>query len=142
MARRRNPRRRPAAPVPSEDITLVVCRGGDCGNKTKHPRTDHAAQLAQFRFDTHQSIVIASTCLDACEHSNVVVVLPGRDGRSQGAGPVWIGNVNDTDTTLEIIDWVNAGGPGPTAEPTLVQIHTFRPSRLSRHELEPYEARP
>jgi (2Fe-2S) ferredoxin len=115
----------------------VVCRGGDCGNRTKHPDLDHAAQLRGIRIDLDGTAdVVSSSCLDACEHSNVVVVLPGRDGRAAGIDPVWIGRANDPDTTADIISWVADGGPGAAAEPTLVAISSFRPSRLNRHELQ------
>ncbi|WP_197677035.1 hypothetical protein [Friedmanniella luteola] len=80
--------------------------------------------------------MLVSTCLDACERSNVVVVLPGQPGREAGGEALWIGGVNDPEITRGIIDWVRAGGPALAAEPTLVAISCFRPSRLNRHELD------
>jgi len=129
-------RRRPAAVVSARPV-VVVCRGGDCGNRTKHPDLDHPAQLRQLRLGLDGvADVVSSSCLDACEHSNVVVVLPGPDGRDAGGDPVWIGQANDLDTSADIIGWVEDGGPGTAPEPTLVAINAFRPSRLNRHELE------
>ncbi len=137
MARRAPRSRRRPAEVAGERPTVVVCRGGDCGNRTKHPGLDHPAQLRELRDRLEGTAdVVTSSCLDACEHSNVVVVLPGRDGRSAGSDPVWVGGVNDADTTTDLAGWVVDGGPGTADAPTLVAISTFRPSRLSRHELE------
>lgn len=80
--------------------------------------------------------MVSSSCLDACDHSNVVVVLPGQDGRAAGGDAVWIGQALDPDTTADIVRWVADGGPGRVEEPTLVEINAFRPTRLNRHELE------
>ena len=138
MASRRKSRRSGPSPAPEARQTVVVCRGGDCGNRTKHPGFDHAAQLRALRdgVDPAEVAVVSSKCLDACEHSNVVVVVPGAKGRDRGAGPVWLGEVLDDDTTADLVGWVAAGGPGLAPEPVLVDVRTFRPSRLNRHELE------
>lgn len=141
MAKRRAKREDPAAEA--EHVTVVVCRGGDCGSRRKHPEVDHGAQLDAFRSLVQQGVaVVPSKCLDACEHSNVVVVMPGAAGSEAGAGPVWIGEVNDPAVTADIIEWVNEGGPGAAREPTLVEIQEFRPTRQSRQELEPGHALP
>lgn len=141
MARQGSKRPKPSAPP--EELTVVVCRGGDCGSRRKHPDVDHGAQLTAFRDGTAGSArVIPSKCLDACEHSNVVVVLPSEAGSAAGATPVWIGEVNDTAVTHDIVEWVNAGGPGVAPDPTLVSIQEFRPTRLSRSELQPGHALP
>ena len=130
-------RRRPAEVTGSGLPVVVVCRGGDCGSRTKHPGFDHRAQLCEIRGRLEQRAeVVSSSCLDACEHSNVVVVLPGRDARAAGGQPVWIGQVNDADTTTEVVDWVDAGGPVVADEPTLVAIRGFRAKRLNRLELD------
>lgn len=122
---------------------MVVCRGGDCGSRRKHPDVDHGAQLEAFRSRTPGDVaVVPSKCLDACEHSNVVVVMPGDEGAAAGAGPVWIGEVNDPAVTDDIIEWVGSGGPAIAAEPTLVAIQAFRPTRQSRAELAPGHALP
>lgn len=139
MASRRKARRRsPTFPTTSDQQTVVVCRGGDCGSRTKHPGFDHSGQLQTLRngIEAGTASVVTSKCLDACDHSNVIVVVPGTAGRSLGADSVWVGGVLDDDTTRELLDWVNAGGPALASEPVLVDLHTFRPSRLNRHELE------
>lgn len=139
---KRGSRRRETPPQP-EQLTVVVCRGGDCGSRRKHPGLDHGAQLEAFRSRLRDAAaVVPSKCLDACEHANVVVVMPGEAGVGAGAEPVWVGEVNDTSVTGDIIAWVQDGGPGVATEPTLVQIQAFRPTRHSRQELAPRHALP
>jgi (2Fe-2S) ferredoxin len=111
---------------------VVVCRGGDCGSRVKHPDTAHREQLDTFREALGRSLVI-SRCLDACENSNVVVLVPGSAELEDGAEPVWVGEVNDDDTVQDVL----AAHARPGGElPTLVQIKEFRPTRRNRHELE------
>ena len=141
MPRRRRSKASRTPSPPSDTQVVVVCRGGDCGNRTKHPGFDHLEQLRTIREGVQQQgrervTVLTSKCLDACEHSNVIVVVPGPEGRSAGAGPTWVGTTHDTDTTADIVSWVDAGGPGVAPEPPLVEIRGFRPNRLNRHELE------
>ena len=136
MAKR--PRRSAQRPPVDDHLVVVVCRGGDCGNRTQHPGTDHAAQLRELRarVEPLPGSVVTSPCLDACEHANVVVVLPGREGRQQGGEPVWVGGVLDAATTDELVAWAAAGGPALAEPPVLVDLARFRPGRLSRHELD------
>jgi len=128
----------------SGDLTAVRrVREAPRRGRRKHPQVDHGAQLDAFRSLVQQgAVVVPSKCLDACEHSNVVVVMPGAAGADAGAGPAWIGEVIDPAVTADIIEWVNAGGPGVAREPTLVEIQGFRPTRQSRQELEPGHALP
>jgi len=115
---------------------VVVCRGGDCGNRSKHPGFDHAAQLAAVREGVQGSATVAvSKCLDACDMSNVVVVVPGQVQRDAGMTPVWLGNVLTPDATDDVVGWIVAGRPA-AEPPSLVQIVTFTPTRLSRRELD------
>jgi hypothetical protein len=51
-----------------------------------------------------------SDCLDAYEHSNVVIVTPSPTARRHGARPVWLGEVLDPDTITDLADWVRTGG--------------------------------
>ncbi len=126
-----------ASVLESENALVIVCRGGDCGSRRKHPTLDHAAQLAAIRSGVSGAAeVLVSKCLDACEHSNVIVVVPGQKDRSRGAEPVWLGEVNDADVTADLIDWVTGADHWSVQPPTLVDIHTFTPTRRSRHELE------
>lgn len=114
---------------------MVVCRGGDCGSRRKHPGLDHRRQVHEIR-SAGVGEVVVSGCLDACSRSNVVVVLPGEPGRDAGAAEVWLGGVNDPETTGDLLDWVRRGGPGVADPPVLVQLGEFDPSRRNRHELE------
>lgn len=115
---------------------VVVCRGGDCGSQRKHRELDHVAQLARFRneIDASAASVTVSKCLDACDFSNVVVVVPGAEGRHEGLESTWVGGVLDDATTDDVIAWVNADDP-EGAPPALVQIQRFHPTRQSRREL-------
>jgi hypothetical protein len=132
----------PAAADP-EQLTVVVCRGGDCGSRRKQPGLDHGAQLAAIRAGVQgAAAVVPSKCLDACAHSNVIVVMPGAEGIEAGAEPVWVGEANDMTVTEDLIAWVRRGGPGVAPEPTLVEIQAFRPTRQSRQELAPGHALP
>ncbi|MBN8424367.1 (2Fe-2S) ferredoxin domain-containing protein [Microbacterium esteraromaticum] len=122
--------------VPHDRMTVVVCRGGDCGSRIKHPDTDHAAQLAKVRNAAgDQSVVTVSRCLDACEHSNVIVLVPDADSENAGATPVWVGEVNDAEVTADILEVMDHPGDLPDV-PVVVELHTFRPTRQSRRELD------
>ena len=130
---RRHPSKIDGARLP----VVVVCRGGDCGSRVKHPGFDHPGQLREIRGRLEGTAeVVSSSCLDACDQSNVVVVLPGERGRAAGGQAVWIGEVNDLETTDDVIRWVRDGGPAVADEPTLVAIRGFRASRLNRLELD------
>ncbi|MGD9530772.1 hypothetical protein [Pseudonocardia sp.] len=113
--------------------TLTVCRGCCCGSVGKHPGTDHDSQLATLR--AAGTRVRVTDCLDACEHSNVVVVSPSSDGRRAGARPVWLSGVLREDDTEAVGAWVRAGGPGVVAPPGMLDLLTFTPSRRQRREL-------
>lgn len=120
----------------SDGAVVIVCRGGDCGSRRKHPTVDHATQLAFIRIAVGDAAdVLVSKCLDACEHSNVIVVVPNAHDRDRGVEPVWVGEVNDPDVTDDLTGWVKSPTLWSTPPPTLVDIHTFIPTRRSRHEL-------
>lgn len=125
MSRRRDP----AAAGP----TLTVCRGCCCGTTRKHPGTDHERQLDALR--AAGARVRVTDCLDACEHSNVVVVSPSREGRLAGARPVWLSGVLREDDTEAVGEWVRSGGPGVAAPPGMLDLLEFRPSRTQRRQL-------
>jgi hypothetical protein len=72
--------------------------------------------------------VVVSRCLDACDHSNVVVITSAEE-------TVWIGGANDEETTADIAAWLS-DGTNPSRRPALVDIRQFAPTRLNRHELE------
>lgn len=116
--------------------TVVVCRGGECGNRWKHPELDHQQQLRELRDGTGEhATTVVSRCLDACEHANVVVLVPAAADIADGVDPVWIGDVNDAETTGQIVEWVAAGGPAQAPAPVLCDIRSFAPSRRNRNEL-------
>jgi (2Fe-2S) ferredoxin len=129
---------RPAAGLFEQDQTIVVvCRGGDCGSRRKHPEVDYVGQLRRMREGLDgAALVVTSKCLDACEHSNVVVIVPGAEARETDPTPVWLGTVNDEDTTEGVVEWVSAGGPATAPTSVAVHLARFTPTRLSRHELE------
>lgn len=133
MAGASKKRRERAASAPS--LTLVVCRGGDCGSRAKHPDVDHVGLLARMKDAAGGAArVVPSKCLDACEHSNVVVVVP--DDGARGGEPVWVGEVNEPDVNTAICEFARAGGPGSAPMPIEVELQQFHPSRRNRHELE------
>lgn len=73
------------------------------------------------------SKVSVSSCLLACEQSNVVVVTPGSTGRRSGGRPVWLGGVLDATVVDAIAAWVNRGGPGLAALPGSLAAHEMSP---------------
>ena len=80
--------------------TVVVCRGCCCGNRSKHPGTDHAWQLDRLRAAgaEHGFQVRTTDCLGPCDQANVLVVQPSAAGRRAGGGP----GLADPPTTLEL----------------------------------------
>lgn len=116
----------------------MVCRGGDCGSRHKHPDIDHRRQLEVLRAAAIEGggRVVASRCLDACDHSNVVVVIPASPELKQSETAVWIGQCNNDLSTGEIAAWLARGGPGVTPQPVAVEVQRFHPSRANRHELD------
>lgn len=116
---------------------VVVCRGGDCGSRRKHPGTDHRAQLERFVAGLGPDIpVIPAACLEACERSNVVVVLPANGHSRYAPEPTWIGEVLEEETTEEIIAWVRDDDAAAAETPVSVEVARFMPSRLNRAELD------
>ncbi|WP_405013972.1 (2Fe-2S) ferredoxin domain-containing protein [Kitasatospora sp. NBC_01539] len=132
MARR--PRNQaPAAPAP---VTVTVCRGCCCGTSAKHPGVDHGGQLARLREGVGEAgTVRAVDCLDACGHSNVVVVSPSAEGRRAGGRPVWLGWVLADDMIDDVVGWVKAGGPGVVPAPGVLDLQEFTVSRRVRDGL-------
>jgi hypothetical protein len=95
-----------------------VCRDCCCGTSSKHPGVDHDALLDRLVEATRDAAVVdATTCLLACEKSNVVVVQPAAPARRTGARPVWFREVLDDAAVEAIAGWVRAGGPGASAVP-------------------------
>ncbi|NUP36595.1 MAG: (2Fe-2S) ferredoxin domain-containing protein [Streptomyces sp.] len=134
-----NRRSRSAAPATpgAARCTVTVCRGCCCGTD-KVPGVDHAAQLAELRASLGAvASVRPVNCLDACEQANVVVIQPTAESRRAGGRPVWLGLVNDLDTTADITAWIKAGGPGLAKPPGILDLYAFTPSRRIRQQLDP-----
>ncbi|WP_441246754.1 (2Fe-2S) ferredoxin domain-containing protein [Kitasatospora sp. McL0602] len=111
-------------------VTVTVCRGCCCGVADKYPGVDHAGQLERLQAGVGTAgKVRAVTCLDACDHANVVVVSPSAEGRRAGGRPVWLGWVMADDMIDEICDWVQAGGPGVVEPPGTLDLQVFSVSR-------------
>ncbi|MEU4782466.1 (2Fe-2S) ferredoxin domain-containing protein [Micromonospora sp. NPDC023633] len=130
----RRPRR--AADIdPAAGCTVTLCRGCCCGT-SKVPGIDHAGQLAQLRRTLAGTAQVrVSGCLDACEHANVIVVQPSREGRQAGGRPVWLGLANDPGAAADIASWIHAGGPGLADPPGMLDLYVFTPARRVRQQL-------
>ena len=73
--------------------------------------------------------VRVSTCLAACEWSNVVVVGPDPAERRAGARPIWLADVHTDDIVAGVVEWVRRGGPGIEDPPPNLERSMFSPSR-------------
>lgn len=122
-------------PFRHRPCTLVVCRGCCCGNRSKHPGTDHDGQLALLReaaaASGGQIEVRTSDCLGPCGQANVIVVQPSTEGRRRGARATWIGWALDDDALEDVLTWVRAGGPGLAAPPATLALQTI-PAPVNR----------
>jgi hypothetical protein len=126
-SRTRRERTTSRAPTGAGRCTVTVCRGCCCGT-AKVPGLDHTAQLAQVRRNLATIAEVRPTsCLDTCEHANVIVVQPSPAGRAAGGRPVWLGLVNDTDATTDITTWIQNGGPGLADPPAVLDLYVFTP---------------
>lgn len=109
---------RDASAAPSRTCRVRVCRDCCCGTTGKHPDTDHDDLLGRLIEGALGSAdVSVSTCLLACERSNIVVVCPSTVGRSAGGRPVWLKWVLDPATVDAIAAWLRRGGPGLSEVP-------------------------
>jgi len=110
-------------------VTIVVCRDCCCGTERKHPGFDHSDQLVRIQ----QAALVAgatvrvSTCLDECDHSNVVVVRKRLSARES----IWFGDVIETEKTEIISDWVRTGCNGPV--PLALSDSVFTPKKQLQH---------
>jgi hypothetical protein len=113
-----------------------VCRDCCCGTSRKHPGVDHDALLDRLVAGTGAAgVVDASSCLLACEKSNVVVVQPASRARRRGARPVWLREVLDVVAVDAIAGWVRAGGPGACAVPAALEPLVTTPGVLGESVL-------
>ncbi|MGI5215593.1 hypothetical protein [Plantactinospora sp. CA-290183] len=93
--------------------SVTLCRGCCCGTVRKHPDVDHPGQLARLRAALGPANrVRVSDCLNVCDRSNVLVVQPAPAARRAGARPVWLAEMLTGELLDDLVDWVDAGGPG------------------------------
>lgn len=114
---------------------LVACRGCCCGNATKNPEIDHAAELVALRrIASRQPDRVGleiTDCLGPCESANVVVLRPSPAGRRRGGRPVWLSGL-DTAGLQALQQWAHAGGPGVAPmPPVLLGNEIPRPRKVS-----------
>ena len=108
-----------------------MCRDCCCGTTRKHPGVDHDALFDRLVAAVGGAArVETSTCLLACEKSNVVVVAPRPDARRAGARAVWLREVLDLWAVDAIGEWVRAGGPGVSAVPESLALLVTTPGVL------------
>lgn len=109
---------------------VSVCRDCCCGSRSKHPDVDHDLLVDRLVASTgvHGRVVVSS-CLLACERSNVVVVAPSRRGRAAGGRPTWFQQVFSTDDADMIAAWVRAGGPGVAPMSDILELMRTAPAR-------------
>jgi (2Fe-2S) ferredoxin len=99
-------------------VRIRVCHDCCCGTPDKHPDVDHDALLRELIEGTRGLAEVSVTsCLLACDRSNVVVVSPG---------PYWFGRVLTRHTVAELVAWIGAGGPSAPLPETL-EHHRIRP---------------
>lgn len=112
--------------------TIRVCRDCCCGTSRQHPGVDHDGLLARLEDGAVGAArVSVSTCLLACDQSNVVVVSPSRSGREAGGKPVWVRGVLDDTIVDAVVAWVRDGGPGWVDPPEPIARLAFPPSGLT-----------
>ncbi|GAB2761393.1 (2Fe-2S) ferredoxin domain-containing protein [Streptomyces bullii] len=129
-----SPRRITVGAARELPCTLVVCRGCCCGNRRKHPGTDHAGQVDRLRAAAaeHGFRVRTTDCLGPCDQANVIVVTPSAAGRRAGGRATWIGFAMDEDCTQDLVRWAAAGGPGVAEPPVTLALQFVRAPRGTR----------
>lgn len=111
-----------------QECRVRVCHDCCCGTASKHPDVDHAALFDRLTARTvGRAEVSVTTCLLACERSNVVVVSPSGDGRRAGGRPVWLMRVLDAATVDAVAEWLSRGGPGLSEIPPALRQHETTP---------------
>lgn len=112
--------------MPNLPPRVRVCRGCCCGTRSKHPDVDHESIAAALSGDElgGAAQTVTTDCLWACDLSNVVVVNPSPAGRSRGARPAWVAEVNSVERARIVAAWVRAGGPGLADPPAGLDVRT------------------
>jgi (2Fe-2S) ferredoxin len=83
---------------------VLACRGCCCGT-SKHPSTDHDAQLDALRSDARVEV---TGCLGPCRQSNVLAVVDV-EARTQ----TWFAGVLTAADTAAVRSWLAGDGPLP-----------------------------
>ncbi len=109
--------------------SVTVCRGCCCGREDP---TGADALLRSLVDSLPGHLIRTSDCLGPCERKDVIVVNPSASARRRGARPVWLGWMRKTVAVLELVEWVETGGPGEADIPSGLDLHTFRPPKNSR----------
>ncbi len=114
--------------LPERDV--LVCRDCCCGDRTKHPRTDHAAQREALLACAGVAGVRVRVvdCLDQCERSNAVLVRDFTAGRRPH--DTWLGGLLGWAATQRLVAWVREGGTLPKA----LEPHRFGQTSRGRGE--------
>jgi len=104
--------------------SLTVCRGCCCGAGNKK---EAAARLEFLRQQLPSVQIRTSACLGPCDRKDVIVVHPEPRQRSQGEKPAWLGWMHTRSALVDLVDWLNQGGPGSALMPVDLAINSFRP---------------
>jgi hypothetical protein len=96
---------------PQAWLSVLVCRGCCCGTD-KHPSTPHREQVSTLRRAALAAGArfAVTDCLDACSHSNVVVLRRRCAGATE---TFWLGRMLRSGDTARLAAWIARGGPVP-----------------------------
>lgn len=95
------------------EAVLLLCRGCCCGTRSKHPRTDHDAQVEALEAAAAAAPGVELRvvgCLDACERSNVAVLR--RPAAPRRERDTWLGGLLSERATEALAAWLGAGAAG------------------------------
>jgi hypothetical protein len=102
-------------------LTVYLCRDCCCGTTRKHPEVDHEAQLASLRAAVAAlpgAALRTTRCLDACQHSNLIVLRTIDGGRPR---TLWLGEILAEADTAALCRWIEDGGPTQPLPPALLR---------------------
>lgn len=112
-------------PQKSTRLSVLLCRDCCCGTDKKHPDFDHHRQEIELREAVAEAggYLHRVKCLDACAHSNVVVL------RTHDRGKVWLGDLVDDAAQEALRAYVRRGAVGDL--PPILEARRFVPSSAS-----------
>jgi len=89
-------------------LSVLLCRDCCCGTERKHPDFSHDLQESDLRAAVADigGKVHRVKCLDACSHSNVVVL------RTRQHGKLWFGGLADEVSHAALMAFVRDGARG------------------------------